>query len=134
MSTIILIIWIKSCHRSFDAGQKLVLRNFLKKLEDPKYVSSPRIKYTDDTAMTKSVGKCLLRYDAATYQKELAINFVKEYFISPNRGYGSGVQELFHQLKKENFKDVLEPAGYQFGRRGSYGNGAAMRIRYSYTL
>lgn len=78
--------------------------------------------------MTKSVGKCLLNYDAASYQKNLAVDFVKEYFTSSNRGYGAGVIELFHHLKKENFKDVVEPASYQFGGRGSYGNGAAMRI------
>lgn len=78
--------------------------------------------------MTKSVGKCLLTYDAASYQKHLAVNFVKEYFISPKRGYGAGVTELFHQLKRDNFKDVVEPANCQFGGRGSYGNGAAMRV------
>lgn len=113
--------------RSFDAGQRLILRNFIKRL-DGDHVSAPRQKYTDDTAMTKSVAKCLLNYDSESYQKNLAVNFVKEYFSSPSRGYGSGVVELFHHLKKENFKDVLEPANYQFGGRGSYGNGASMRI------
>lgn len=103
------------------------MRNFLKRL-DSEHVSGPRLKYTDDTAMTSSVGNCLLTYNPESYQKELAVNFVKEYFTSPGRGYGAGVTELFHHFKKDNFKNVVEPATYQFGGRGSYGNGAAMRI------
>jgi poly(ADP-ribose) glycohydrolase ARH3 len=103
------------------------LRNFLNKLEG-EYFTAPRQKFTDDTAMTKSVAKGLLNYDPGSYQKELAVNFVREYFQTPNRGYGSGVQDLFHHLKRSKFEDVLGPATYQFKGQGSYGNGAAMRI------
>lgn len=78
--------------------------------------------------MTKSVGKCLLNYDAGDYQNKLAVNFVKEYFSSPSRGYGAGVSELFHQLKKNKFEDLLLTANQQYNGRGSFGNGAAMRI------
>lgn len=77
--------------------------------------------------MTKSVAKCLLNYDN-DYQKKLAVNFVKEYFVSPSRGYGSGVTELFHQLRKNKFEELNGPANQMFGGRGSFGNGAAMRI------
>lgn len=78
--------------------------------------------------MTKSVTKCLLNYDADSYQKKLAVDFVKEYFTAPSRGYGSGVQGLFQQLKKNKCEDVLQPASNQFNGQGSFGNGAAMRI------
>jgi poly(ADP-ribose) glycohydrolase ARH3 len=76
--------------------------------------------------MTSSVAKCLVNYNE-NYQKELSINFVKEFFKSPTRGYGAGVTDLFHQLRKSKFEDVLAPASRQFGGQGSFGNGAAMR-------
>lgn len=78
--------------------------------------------------MTKSVAKCLLNFDKVSYQKLLAVNFVKEYFSSPSRGYGGSVTGLFHQLKKNKFEDFLAPANAIFNGHGSYGNGAAMRI------
>lgn len=53
---------------------------------------------------------------------------MKEYFESPGRGYGSGVKQIFYQLKQSKFEDFLSPATYQFGGNGSFGNGAAMRI------
>lgn len=103
------------------------MKNFLSKLQG-EYFPSPQLKFTDDTAMTKSVAKCLLDYDESTYQKSLAVNFVKEYFNSPSRGYGASVSELFHQLRRNKFADVLI-ANKQFNGFGSFGNGAAMRIR-----
>lgn len=105
-----------------------MLKNFLKGLEGERAAHAPRISYTDDTAMTKSVCKCLLNYDAVSYQKQLAVNFVKEYFIAPSRGYGQGVVQLFHQLRKDRFEDFLYPANQQFSGSGSFGNGAAMRV------
>ncbi|CAO1423509.1 unnamed protein product [Diamesa hyperborea] len=109
-----------------DAGKKLVLRNFLNKLEGP-YFRAPAQRYTDDTAMTKTVAKALLNYDN-NYQKELAVNFVKEYFKEPKRGYGSGVIEVFHKLRAHKFEELLIPAKEQYNGKGSFGNGAAMRI------
>lgn len=78
--------------------------------------------------MTKSVAKCLVNYDANCYQKELVVNFVKEYFKSPSRGYGVGVTDLFFHLKRYKFEEFLEPATQQFSDCGSFGNGAAMRV------
>lgn len=90
--------------------------------------SAPRHKYTDDTTMTNSVAKCLQNYDAESYQKDLAVDFVREYFKEPSRGYGGGVIDLFHKLRRSKFEDILTPAKNQFNGTGSYGNGAAMRI------
>jgi poly(ADP-ribose) glycohydrolase ARH3 len=103
------------------------LKNSLNKLEGD-YFNVPKKVYTDDTAMTKSVAHALIKYNPETYQKDLAKNFVREYFNSPKRGYGAGVTDLFHQLKRNDFEDVLNPALNQFGGRGSFGNGAAMRV------
>lgn len=102
------------------------MKNFINKIEvEPRIIP---LKFTDDTSMTKSVAKCLIRFDEASYQKELTVNFVKEYFNSPSRGYGAGVIELFKRLKKSKFEDIYAPASYQFNGQGSFGNGAAMRI------
>lgn len=110
----------------FDLGLRKILKNFISKIETEK--RNIPLKYTDDTSMTKTVAKCLLNYDASSYQKSLTVNFVKEYFKSPARGYGSGVQQLFQQLKRSKFEDILAPANRQFNGSGSFGNGAAMRI------
>lgn len=90
-------------------------------------ILAPAQKYTDDTAMTKTVAKALLNYDN-NYQKELAVNFVKEYFKEPKRGYGSGAIEVFHKLRAHKFEELLIPAKEQYNGKGSFGNGAAMRI------
>lgn len=78
--------------------------------------------------MTTQVAKSLINYDSESYQKVLAMNFAKEYFNSPNRGYGASINHLFNQMKKDNFNDVLSPALNQFQGRGSFGNGGAMRV------
>jgi poly(ADP-ribose) glycohydrolase ARH3 len=113
--------------RILDASLKSILRNSLNKLEG-EYFNSPKKSYTDDTAMTQSVARALIKFNPETYQKELAKNFVREYFNSPRRGYGSGITNIFHQLKRNEFEDISTPAMHQFGGRGSFGNGGAMRI------
>lgn len=113
--------------QKMDAGNRLVLKNYLNKMEGPEY-KSPYQCYTDDTAMTKAVARALINYNNETYQKELAISFVKNYFEEPKRGYGNGVVEVFRKLKHTKFADVTKPAFEQFNGSGSYGNGAAMRI------
>lgn len=84
-------------------------------------------QYTDDTAMTKSVAKCLIDKAAVDF-KYMAKLFVKEYFSEPKRGYGQNVVEVFHKLRGNKFEDIYKPAQEQFSGMGSYGNGGAMRI------
>lgn len=118
----------KNSHcRVLEAGLRLVLKNSLNRLEGEIF-DAPKLSYTDDTAMTVQVAKTLINYKPECYQKELALNFVKEYFNSPGRGYGGGVRDLFTQLKRNRFNDILSPAANQFGGTGSFGNGSAMRI------
>ncbi len=53
--------------------------------------------------------------------------FAKEYNLAPGRGYGSGVIQVLRKLASPHLKDVFQPAQAQFGGRGSFGNGGAMR-------
>lgn len=69
--------------------------------------------YTDDTAMTTCVANVLIEHSCIN-QKELAVQFVKEYFNAPRRGYGGAVVEVFGKLRKSKFADPLQPAREQF--------------------
>lgn len=109
-----------------DSGSKLVLRQNLDKLEGP-FFKAPYKKYTDDTAMTKSVLNTLLAPNGFS-QKLLAKNFVLEYYKDPRRGYGAAVGDVFEKLRKTKIADPVGPAAAQFGGSGSFGNGAAMRV------
>ncbi|XP_076056758.1 ADP-ribosylhydrolase ARH3-like [Oratosquilla oratoria] len=105
---------------------KRLLNQYFTKLADPR-LNLPFKRYTDDTAMTRCVAQSLIdkkAFDA----KDMAIKFVKEYFAEPGRGYGGSVVEVFANLRASKFKDVYASAGIQFGGRGSYGNGGAMRV------
>lgn len=53
--------------------------------------------------------------------------FAKEYSHAPGRGYGSGVIQVLRKLASPQLSDVFQPARAQFGGRGSFGNGGAMR-------
>lgn len=108
------------------AGGKVVLNKYFDKLDGP-YFNAPVKQYTDDTAMTKSVAKCLIDKPAVDF-KCLARLFVKEYFSEPRRGYGQNVVEVFSKLRGSKFEDIYKPAREQFSGRGSYGNGGAMRV------
>lgn len=54
-------------------------------------------------------------------------SFAKEYSLAPGRGYGSGVIHVLRKLASPQLSDVFQPARAQFGGRGSFGNGGAMR-------
>lgn len=110
----------------FERGLKLTLKNNFDKLEGP-YFHAPERPYTDDTAMSKLVIKNLIEHKGIQ-QKILAVNFVKEFFLQPHRGYGEGVVTVFEELRKTKFENPTGPASQQFFGTGSYGNGAAMRV------
>jgi len=85
------------------------------------------IRYTDDSAMTRAICKSLLdqkKYD----NRSMAVEFVKEFFKDPTRGYGQAVGKVFERLRDDDPEDITYPARCQFDGQGSYGNGAAMRI------
>ncbi|KAL3278900.1 hypothetical protein HHI36_016420 [Cryptolaemus montrouzieri] len=111
---------------NMTTGDKLVIKNYLDKLEEPGF-KCPFKPYTDDTAMTRSVAKALIDKPEPDF-KFLAKLFVKEYFLEPNRGYGQNVVSVFQKLRQNKFEDVFKPASEQFNGSGSLGNGGAMRI------
>ncbi|CAN8023888.1 unnamed protein product, partial [Ixodes persulcatus] len=60
----------------------------------------------------------------------LLCRFTDEYFENELlvQEYGSAVRDVFRKLKNSNYADPYKPASEQFGGRGSYGNGASMRV------
>lgn len=85
------IVFLQHYERMLDDESKETLKEMIEKIENETQVSVP-LQYTDDSAMTKSVAKCLLNYNES-YQMELAMNFVVEYFQNPSRGYGRKVSK-----------------------------------------
>ncbi|XP_069827760.1 ADP-ribosylhydrolase ARH3 isoform X2 [Dendropsophus ebraccatus] len=85
------------------------------------------LMYTDDTAMARSVVLSLLEKPPFD-EKDLAQRFTTEYFRDPDRGYGMGVVHVFEKLQSGEYHSVFTPAKEQFNGKGSYGNGAAMRV------
>ncbi|XP_065207065.1 ADP-ribosylhydrolase ARH3-like isoform X2 [Planococcus citri] len=104
---------------------KAQLQSFFDKLEGPAY-KTPLYKYSDDTAMTKSVAESLIEKNGFD-PHDMAKKFITEYYKDPRRNYGANVVDVFHKLNL-NLEDVWKPAKEQFGGTGSYGNGGAMRI------
>lgn len=45
-----------------NAGSRLVLRKYFEKLEGP-YFSAPKKSFTDDTALTLAVARCLVEHN-----------------------------------------------------------------------
>ncbi|KAM9467089.1 ADP-ribosylhydrolase ARH3 [Clarias gariepinus] len=84
------------------------------------------LQYSDDTAMMRCVAQSLLTRMGFDEQ-DMARRFAKEYSHAPGRGYGSGVIQVLRKLASPQLSDVFQPARAQFGGRGSFGNGGAMR-------
>ncbi|MCJ8736995.1 hypothetical protein PDJAM_G00018790 [Pangasius djambal] len=84
------------------------------------------LQYSDDTAMMRCVAQSLLTRMGFDEQ-DMARSFAKEYSLAPGRGYGSGVIQVLRKLASPQLSDVFQPARAQFGGRGSFGNGGAMR-------
>ncbi|XP_065144444.2 ADP-ribosylhydrolase ARH3 [Paramisgurnus dabryanus] len=84
------------------------------------------LQYSDDTAMMRCVAESLLTR-AEFDEQDMARKFAKEYNLAPGRGYGGGVINVLRKLASPHLKDVFQPARAQFGGRGSFGNGGAMR-------
>jgi poly(ADP-ribose) glycohydrolase ARH3 len=92
-----------------------------------KHTRTSGTMYTDDTAMTKVLAHSLIhcgKFDA----QNMARGFCNEYFGEPWRGYGGSVVRIFQVWKEKGIDDPFKLAQEQFDGKGSYGNGAAMRI------
>jgi ADP-ribosylglycohydrolase len=85
----------------------------------------PPWRWTDDTAMAISVYE-VLRDHARIDRDALARRFAKRYWAEPDRGYGQGAHRILQAVNEG--ESWQRAAGSVFGGRGSYGNGAAMRV------
>jgi len=82
--------------------------------------------YTDDTAMAIGIAESLL--DRGHLDSEhLGETFQKNFHREPWRGYASGPPTVFAAVAQTG-TTYVEAAKSLFGGRGSFGNGAAMRI------
>ena len=80
-------------------------------------------RYTDDTEMMIGVAESLIE-NKGFNGADMALKFIQNYNVK--RGYGPGSKEVLRRIREgESFADA---SGKLFGGKGSYGNGAAMRI------
>lgn len=86
-------------------------------------VSPGEARYSDDTQMAIGIAQCLIE-DGRVLPERLAQCFATNF--QPWRGYGPGAYGVLDALQRGRPWD--EPARQVFGGRGSFGNGAAMRV------
>ncbi|MCK4931950.1 MAG: ADP-ribosylglycohydrolase family protein, partial [Candidatus Aminicenantes bacterium] len=82
--------------------------------------------YTDDTAMAIGIAESLLERKNLN-PEHLGETFRKNFKHEPWRGYASGPPTIFAAVTQTG-ATYIEAAKSLFGRRGSFGNGAAMRV------
>jgi poly(ADP-ribose) glycohydrolase ARH3 len=109
-----------------DAIGELAFHNTNKERLRYKLELVKELIYTDDTAMAIGIAESLLeigRLDTEHLGETFQRNFRRE----PWRGYASGPPTIFAAVAQRGITYV-EAAKSLFGGRGSFGNGAAMRI------
>jgi len=88
------------------------------------------LKYTDDTAMAIGLAECIIartRIDQQYLGDRFRINYDRE----PWRGYATGPPAIFLMVEQRglSYVEASRKVGEAlYGSKGSYGNGAAMRI------
>lgn len=85
-----------------------------------------RLIYTDDTAMAIGLAESLIEKKCLD-QQHLGSTFSKYFFLEPWRGYASGPPTIFTMVHERSISYV-EASRSLFGGKGSFGNGAAMRV------
>ncbi len=88
--------------------------------EDWKMISG---RYTDDTEMMIGVAESLIE-NKGFNGADMAAKFIQNYHA--RRGYGPGTKEALRRIREGESWE--EASGKLFGGKGSYGNGAAMRV------
>ena len=85
----------------------------------------PRVwPWTDDTALALDIVE-ILAQKGQIDGDDLALRFSRRYDENPERGYGGAMHSLLPRLRRENWR---EAAPNLFGGKGSFGNGASMRV------
>jgi poly(ADP-ribose) glycohydrolase ARH3 len=103
---------------AFFYPEKGSLDEILKRIE--------KLIYTDDTAMALGLAESLIQKKCVD-QKHLGDTFSRNFFLEPWRGYASGPPQIFFIVREKGISYV-EAAKSLFGGKGSFGNGAAMRV------
>jgi ADP-ribosylglycohydrolase len=80
-------------------------------------------RYTDDTEMALSIVE-QLALAGAIDQDQLADAFARR--MTPARGYGAGAYQILEHIRRGG--DWRRASRGSFGGKGSFGNGAAMRV------
>lgn len=120
-------VLVGDCLGASFEGKSIEETNVLSSINQLIGPSGPKpLKYTDDTAMTISTCKSLIR-NKGFNSTDLAREYAESYARQPDRGYGGAVRQVFIKLKANKYKSPFEPATSQFDGSGSFGNGAAMR-------
>ena len=98
---------------------------FVQTLVDRREIKAPAPwRWTDDTALAIEIVENLRRFGEIN-QDELARQFSLRFKTDPNRGYGGAMHSLLPRL---SFEPWQESAPNLFNGKGSFGNGAAMRV------
>lgn len=87
--------------------------------------SEGRLRFTDDTALMVAVCESLVSVGSVDLD-DLAARMAAAHAAEPWRGYGAGAAALLAQVAAGAGWERLSRG--QFGGRGSFGNGAAMRV------
>ncbi len=85
-----------------------------------------RLVYTDDTAMAIGLAESIADVGGLD-QRHLGDTFRANYRREPWRGYASGPPTVFSRVERQGVS-YAEAARTLYGGKGSFGNGAAMRI------
>lgn len=85
------------------------------------------LRYTDDTAMALGIAESLIINQGKIISEHLGKTFHENYLREPDRGYAIGPPSIFSMVENQNLT-YLQAASRLFDRRGSFGNGASMRI------
>lgn len=109
-----------------DAIGELAFRFKSKVRLDAEIHACSLLQYTDDTAMAMGVAQCLI--EKKTIDPEhLGQIFHRNFKNESWRGYASGPPSIFIKVETEGIR-YTEAASMLFRGKGSFGNGAAMRV------
>ena len=84
------------------------------------------LRWTDDTHMALALARSLAQNRGEVDVEHLGETFAKAYAAEPWRGYGAGPPQIFALARRG--VPYARAAASLFSGRGSFGNGAAMRV------
>lgn len=107
-------------------GELAFYINDKKKLENI-VQSKEKITYTDDTAMAIGLAESIIKNQGIINPQRLGKQFHENFNREPYRGYAMGPPSIFRKVE-ESGDTYISRASRLFRGKGSFGNGASMRI------